>query len=391
MRVLQVSSSTSSFNRWLVVFFTLVLGVSIPFLAATEWMLRTYVLPVDGLEQIARKMRESSIPNAALGDSHPAAVVNFDDKDFINLSLGGTTIRQMSERVHFYFSKVKPGQVIIEADSHLFADYRLEAREVHIPESYASHRLAVFDERHRRFTLGYWERFTAEGLKAKESGRPDQLWRMTNGLATAETAQPASGGQAQPAPSKPDPAAAPQGQAGVPSPDAGAVEKKNQPDGALPPEPPPSSPQKTESGPAPSRNDASGSELKKEEEANLSAEFNTFMDYEVRTHTPVMDFLQREEARIYVEMIDFLIRRGARVCLVTFPVDRFYRERADKIATYPQVKEFYKKLASDRGIPYVSFWSRFDDPEMFQNTDHVNGKGSAILAPEARRACFAGN
>jgi hypothetical protein len=393
MQVLQVSSSTSSFKRWLIVFFTLVLGVSIPLIAASEWMLRAYVLPVDGLEHIARKMQDSSIPNAAFGDSHAAAVSNFDDKDFINLGLGGTTIRQMSERAHYYFSKVKPGKIIIEADSHLFADYRLEAQGVHIPESYASHRLAAFDERHRRFMLDYWERFMAGGLTPKESSRPDQLWQISNGLTAAETPQPASGAQPQPAPATPDPAPVPQQEANIPSPVAETVEKTSLPDGASQPGPPsPSPPQQAESGPAASGNGASENEPKQEkDEPGTSAEFSAFMDYEVRTHTPVIDFLQRDEARIYAEMIDFLIRRGARVCLMTYPVDRFYRERADRIATYPQVKEFYKKLANDRGIPYVSFWSRFDDPEMFQNTDHVNAKGSAILAVEARNACFSGN
>jgi hypothetical protein len=383
-----VSSSTSSSERWLIIFFTLVLGVSIPFIATSEWMLRTYVLPVDGFEHISRKMREFSIPNAAFGDSHAAAVSNFDDKDFINLGLGGTTIRQMSERAHYYFSKVKPGKIIIEADSHLFADYRLEAQGVHIPESYASHRLAVFDERHRRFMLDYWQRFAAEGLKPKESNRPDQLWQITNSLTTAETLQPDASAQPRPAHAKPDPVPVPQEQANIPTPVAQIVEKTSLPGSTAQPAPP-SAPQKAESGPAASSKDASEGEPKQEkEEANVSAEFRAFMDYEVRTHTPVNDFQQRDEARIYVEMLDFLISRGATVCLMTYPVDRFYRERADKIATYPAVKEFYQKLAKDRGIPYVSFWSRFDDPEMYQNTDHVNAKGSAILAIEARRACF---
>lgn len=366
-------------------------------------MLRTFVLPVDGFEQISSKMRASSIPNAAFGDSHAAAVSNFDDKDFINLGLGGTTIRQMSERAHYYFSKVKPGNIIIEADSHLFADYRLEAQGVHVPESYASGRLAVFDERHRRFMLDYWERFQAAGLKPKESNRPDQLWQMTNGLTTAETTTPAATTQPaaqpepapqpavakpEPAPAKPDPVAAPPPQASVPSPAAESVAKTNPPESVAPPEPPPPA-QKAESVPAPSNIEAPKSEPKEaKDDNNISAEFAAFMDYEVRTHTPVNDFELRDEARIYAEMIDFLISRGARVCLMTYPVDRFYRERADKIATYPAVKEFYKKLAKDRGIPYVSFWSRFDDPEMFQNTDHVNAKGSAILAVEARKACF---
>ena len=342
MQVLPVNSSTSSFKHWLIIFFTLVLGVSIPFVGASEWMLRTYVLPVDGFEQISRKIRKSSIPNAAFGDSHAASVSHFDDKDFINLGLGGTTIRQMSERAHFYFSKVKPGKIIIEANSHLFAEYRLEAQGVHIPESYASHRLAVFDERHRRFMLDYWERFTAEGLKPKKSNRPDQLWQITNGLTTAEALQPAPSAQTapQPASSAPDAVPVSQGQTNIPNPVAGTVEKTSQPDSAPRPEQP-SRPQETERGPAASSKDASEGETKQgKAEASVNAEFNAFMDYQVRTHTPVSDFQQRDEAQIYVEMLDFLIKRGATVCLMSYPVDRIL----------PRTRGQDRHLSSGEGI-----------------------------------------
>ena len=128
--------------------------------------------------------------------------------------------------------------------------------------------------------------------------------------------------------------------------------------------------------------------LQPESDEEILTRFDAFMEYEVTTHTPVSDFRSREEARIYQDMIKFLIARGAKVCLVNYPVDRHYRERADAIPRFAQVHEFYKELARENHIPYVSFWSRFDDPSMFQNTDHVNQNGSPILAREARLACF---
>ena len=112
---------------------------------------------------------------------------------------------------------------------------------------------------------------------------------------------------------------------------------------------------------------------------SISAEFNAFMDWEVKVHTPINNFRERDEARIYSEMLDILIARGAKVCLVNFPVDRHYRARANVTPEYAAVREFYKELAAQRGRPYVSFWDRFDDPSMFQNTDHVNQKGATIL------------
>jgi len=112
------------------------------------------------------------------------------------------------------------------------------------------------------------------------------------------------------------------------------------------------------------------------------------MDEEVAAHTPAANFRERDEARIYRDLIKYLVARGATVCLMTYPVDRHYRERADRIAAFAEARRFYAEVAEENHIRFVSFWDRFDDPKMYQNTDHVNQNGSPILAREARQACF---
>jgi hypothetical protein len=112
------------------------------------------------------------------------------------------------------------------------------------------------------------------------------------------------------------------------------------------------------------------------------------MDSQVTTHTPAPNFRQRDEARIYIELIKFLVSQGAKVCLLTYPVDRHYRELADRISAYADARKFFIEVAKENHIPYVSFWDRFDDPSMYQNTDHLNSNGSPIFAREARQACF---
>ncbi len=317
-----------------------------------------YVLPIDTFEWIAKRLRDSTQSNAAFGDSHVAAVSDFNTSDFVNLGIGATTIRKMSSRVHFYFEKNTPGEVIIQADPHLFADYRLEPQGSYIPEVYSESRLRVFDPRHRSFIREYWSRLlSARELKEKEITSYDKLWEGANNRKT--------GGER--GASEPD-ASAPKPEPPTPQQDSG--------DSAL---------AKHQLGPA-----KSGASLPAPPnvEDTTSTEFEAFMDYEVRAHTPVTNFKERDEARIYRQMIDFLISRGAKVCLVNYPVDTFYRQRADAIPVFAEVREFYRSIALEKHIPYVSFWDRFDDPSIYQNTDHVNQKGSAILAPEARRACF---
>lgn len=342
-----MSLFTSNSRRFLIVFFVIVGLAPIPFLAASEWMLHTFVLPYDTFESIAKRLRETNNPDAAFGDSHVAAVSTYDRDGIANLGIGATTIRHIASRVEYYYSKVKPGKVIIQADPHQFAEYRLEAQGTYIPESYAQGRLRVFDERHRRFMSEYWKRFVRQGglHVREEAGRPDQLWR-----AMAAKGEPKKDAEPPPASSAGKAASTEAGHA--------------------------IATRKAEAGPV-NANDA-----------KVIAEFEVFMDWEVAAHTPVSDFRQRDEARIYARMLDFLIARGATVCLVNYPVDLNYRRRADKIPLFGEVRDFFKELAAQRQIRYVSFWSRFDDPSMFENADHVNRKGSDILSREARDACF---
>lgn len=356
-----MNSSTSSSKRWLWIFFAILGPVSIGYAAASEWLIRTEVLPHDNFEWISTRLRNSTQSNAAFGDSHVAAVPDYNADDFVNLGIGATTIRKMDQRVRYYFGKIKPGEVIIQADPHLFAEYRLQALSNYVPESYSESRLRIFDPQHRGFLLSYWSAFLAKGqLVKKETTAYDQLWDTANKL--QETSSP--GTQSDPLVARP--------QTETPGPLSETTINGST----------------TPTRPAAGHSATSSEQQVAEPDSETLAKFNAFMDYEVSAHTPVADFRTRGEASIYRNLIKYLVSRGARVCLVNYPVDRYYRVRADAIATFNELREFYKDVARENHIPYVSFWDRFDDPSMFQNTDHVNQNGSPILAKEARQACF---
>ena len=421
-----MSSSTFSSKRWLGIFFALVAVVSVGFLGASEWLVRTKVVPQDNFEWIAARLRNSQQAKAAFGDSHVAAVPDYNTADFVNLGIGATTIRRMDQRVRYYFGKIKPDEVIIQADPHLFAEYRLEARESYVPEAYSESRLRVLDPRHRSFMIKYWTTLLATGrLKEQENTGYDRLWDAAN-TAQKDSEKPAKEdtpkpSQETPAPqqeaAKPPAVAAPPQAAATPTavavpPQAAATPTAvaappqaattpttvaaPPPQAAAAPAQTPEAPKKPAEAPKkvatlPTLDPVTpGSDPQnpgKIDSATL-AKFDAFMEYEVSTHTPVLNFRERDEANIYREMIKFLIARGAKVCLMNYPVDKFYRERADAIPAFAETRKFYKEVARENHIPYVSFWDRFDDPSMYQNTDHVNQKGSPILAREARAACF---
>jgi hypothetical protein len=366
-------------------------------------MVRAYVLPQDKFEWIASRLRNSTQPNAAFGDSHVAAVPDYNSKDFVNLGVGATTIKRMDQRVRYYFSKIKPGEVIIQADPHLFADYRLEAPGSYVTEDYSDFRLRIFDPQHRGFMQKYWTTLLASGrLRERESTVNDELWHATNRLQkgnkektaaapepTSEPAAPAVSEPAAPAASEPAaPAASEPAAPAASEPATPAVSEPAAPAASEPAAPAVSEPPVSNKGPAEKEAPApSLPPATKADQATL-AKFDAFMDEEVAAHTPVANFREREQATVYRNMIEFLVAGGAKVCLVNYPVDRYYRERADRIPAFAEVRNFYKEVAQENHIPYVSFWNRFDDPSMFQNTDHVNENGSPILAREAREACF---
>ena len=408
-----MSSSTFNSRRWLLIFFAIVVTVCVVLAAASEWMVRAYVVPQDNFEWIASRLRDSKQPNAAFGDSHVAAVPDFNADDFINLGIGATTIRKMADRVRFYFDKTRPGEVIIQADPHLLAEYRLEARGDYVPESYSNLRLRVFDPRHRGFMQKYWLTLLTK-RQLKEGGDApgyDQLWEaVTNAPTGPGTAAPPSAPAASPtatpaaeavptasgpiaaSPTKASPTAVTAALHSAPAisptavPAGKAVPTTGAPTAASPTEASPTAVAPT--GVPPAAVSAAPSEAaEKADEVRLS-KFNAFMDYEVTAHTPAANFRERDEARIYGEMIKSLVAQGAKVCLLNYPVDGHYRERADRIPAYADARRFYVEVAEENGIRFVSFWDRFDDPKMYQNTDHVNQNGSPILAREAREACF---
>jgi hypothetical protein len=385
-----VSSSTSSSRRWLYIFFAIVVTISAGILAASEWLIRAQVLRQDNFEWIAARLRDSTQSNAAFGDSHVAAVPAYNTNDFVNLGVGATTIRKMDQRVRYYFSKIEPGDVIIQADPHLFADYRLQAQGSYVPETYSKFRLRAFDPQHRGFMLDYWITLFAKGqLKALEVPDYDQLWRTAYSL-QKDAAKPTEEVSKPPAETiKPSQEAAGTSEETTkPTAETTKLQETARPseEGAKPTAdvaksspPPPVVPSTTASAVPENPADARSETLSK---------FKAFMDYEVSAHTPVLNFREHAEATIYRNMIKFLVSRGAKVCLMNYPVDKFYRERADAVPAFAAVREFYQEVAQENHIPYVSFWDRFDDPAMYQNTDHVNQYGSPILAREARQACF---
>lgn len=127
---------------------------------ATEWLVRAQVAPQDTYANHLELLQTSTHSDAAFGDSHVAR--GFDAKGgFVNLAYPSENIDYMHWKMRTHFDTVAPGRVIVQADPHLFAAYRLNAPFTpyrNIAQNDAPV-LQSMTTRHRPRLLAYWRAF----------------------------------------------------------------------------------------------------------------------------------------------------------------------------------------------------------------------------------------
>lgn len=132
-------------------------------LLATEWLVRRYVEPNDNLPKHLRIFQEATQSIAAFGDSHVACGFR-PLNGAINLGFPGENIENIAHKVALFGKRVKLSHVIVQADVHMFARYRLgeiqgydalfESAENPLAE--ASHWIRALSGYHRPKLIAYW-------------------------------------------------------------------------------------------------------------------------------------------------------------------------------------------------------------------------------------------
>ncbi|WP_165759869.1 hypothetical protein [Falsiruegeria litorea] len=145
---------------------------------ASEALLRTQVLPQDSYASHVSILETTDRSDVAFGDSRTARGF-VAGEGFVNLAFPSEGISHMAWKVERHFAERQPGRVILQADPHLFAAYRLNRRFEPYPEFSAEPAAAtglfVTDPRHRARLPGYWTRFVENGfsLESKVIQTPD--------------------------------------------------------------------------------------------------------------------------------------------------------------------------------------------------------------------------
>ena len=157
-----MNSSISSSRRLIAAFFVSCAGCFAIFTGVSEWFIRSEVAPVDTLERHVALFSTTRSPYAAFGDSHVAR--GFDAQTpVVNLAYPSENLDRMAYKAARYLDRVSaPEAILIQADPHLFAPYRLNAGLADYPEIFGDARGALiksFSDRYRPQLLELWRSY----------------------------------------------------------------------------------------------------------------------------------------------------------------------------------------------------------------------------------------
>ena len=167
-----MNSSTSSSKRLIALFAGACASVFAIAVAASEWLVREKVMPEDTLHKHVQLFEDTHAPYAAFGDSHAARGFHAV-APVVNLAYPSENIEKMAWKADRYLARVaSPKAVLIQADPHLFAQYREEAGLGDYPETFSEQNTAVMvslSARYRPQLIALWQAFITSGGQMRSS------------------------------------------------------------------------------------------------------------------------------------------------------------------------------------------------------------------------------
>lgn len=134
------------------------------FYISSVWMLQTHINPRDHLlKNLALLHADDATGNAVFGDSHSA--FNYAvSGEFLNLAFPSENLQDIEKRINIYYTNKKCGDVILQADPHLFSEYRINAGVKDYFDS--SPGGYIISKYHRPKLPRYWKVFFQGGMNS---------------------------------------------------------------------------------------------------------------------------------------------------------------------------------------------------------------------------------
>lgn len=169
-----MSSSTSNFKRWVIIWLATLASTFGLFVVASEVLIRTKVAPNDLFYRHLEFYRKSTARNAVFGDSH-AALGFTGVPGWVNLGNPSENLEIIEAKVTEYLNRVKLRRVILPADPHLFSESRAAHDVKEILKDYFSPAW-LYTKRayHQPDLIGYWKVYLSKGsFKSVREFQPD--------------------------------------------------------------------------------------------------------------------------------------------------------------------------------------------------------------------------
>lgn len=175
-----MNSSTSSSKRFFVGF-TLIFMVGIAvFIGGSEYIVRTIVAPKSDFDVLRERLHTTLAPYAAIADSRGANGL-MDQDGFVNLSMRGDNLTTIVAKANFFARSSTAKGVIIQADPHHFASYRLNHDQSALRDDLFKRNtpwLEFLRPVFRQYLLEYWQAFLTSSPATTESAHA--LIRLTD-------------------------------------------------------------------------------------------------------------------------------------------------------------------------------------------------------------------
>ena len=154
-----MSSFIFSSKQYFIAF--LVVGVFGAFLfcGLSELLVRVFVIPKSNYESYKAKLLSNDTSYVAFGDSHGANAL-ISNIYFTNFSFAGDNLSSISKKALFVSKRSDLIGVILPADPHFFANYRLLKAQNDLVDDLFSEKKAAFQflrAPFRQYLLSYWK------------------------------------------------------------------------------------------------------------------------------------------------------------------------------------------------------------------------------------------
>jgi hypothetical protein len=172
-----VSSSTSSSKGFVLAFVTVTLLGSVLFALGSEYIVRTKAIPRSNYEPFREKFHEMERPYVAFADSRGANGLR-DTELLANFSYPGNNLETLIQMSGFIIRKTKPRGVILQADPHHFANYRMVSHQGPLLEDLFSTTDPLIQSLrpvYRQYLTGYWTSTIRELLEGDAETAPSEV------------------------------------------------------------------------------------------------------------------------------------------------------------------------------------------------------------------------